>query len=128
MYYQAYLQFLSKLKREIKISFYVGQTELYIDCGFEKEAWQISTKIFDGHGSIPIGIKECLSSLNHFRWQTESPALKANLDTGIVMLSQKIHPITDYKAFEALIKTFLEFETLWKEFLCEFGKKEPLSV
>ena len=116
---------LSQLKHQIHIKVVCEDVEIFIDTFADGGSWQMQARLFTGHGALPKHVKEILTSMHLFRWQSNGPYLKANREMGTVDLITTITPITSFIEFKKTVKSFLEVYSLWDDFLSE---KKSLSL
>ncbi|MDN3508348.1 MAG: hypothetical protein P0S94_05455, partial [Simkaniaceae bacterium] len=84
--YPAYLMLLSQLKQQIHIKVVCKDVEIFIDTFADGGMWRLSARVFNGGGILPYHVKEVLSSMHLFRWQSNGPYLSADPKKGTVDL------------------------------------------
>lgn len=113
--YQDYLFVLSQLSRHAVAHLKIGLREIVIEKSGTK--WKLSTQIFDGEGSIPPHIEECVSGVSFLKWK-EKIFLALDSLTATVHLIQEIDPLRD---FQLNIAQFLSLANEWQEIVVGFA-------
>ena len=119
--YAAYLMLLSQVKQQIHIKVVCEDVEIFIDTFADGGCWQMSARVFNGYGVLPAHVREVLSSMHLFRWQTNGPHLKADPSCGTVDLVGPCMPIKTFADFQ---KNCWKFSRILHTLGRVFGRKK----
>jgi hypothetical protein len=112
--YHAYLKLMAQLSEHNHAVIVIEDREIHI----EKDSWRLTTKIFNGDGSLPVSVKECVSAARLLRWPER---IELKIEEGSVYLIQQVLPLTHFQTFKSYILPFLDLAQEWQEIIEEFS-------
>jgi hypothetical protein len=128
MTYDAYLMAITQLSTRRKARVVVQGSVIFIETNPPRKKWHLSTKVFDGDGHLPKGIKECLSSSGILKWQAGGAYLHLDSNDNTVHLINEVDSSSKYIPFKHHIGDFVEIAKEWKEILDDFAQRDLLPI
>ncbi len=118
MSYKSYLLVMSQLSSSKKACITIQDRTIHIDASSKKNCWRLCTKIFDGEGNTPHGVRACLSSTGLLRWEQGKSHLKYDSLNHVIYLIEDIaHQERSYIPFKYHIEDFIKVSQEWQEIL-----------
>ena len=119
MYYNSFLVFLSQLSYQKEARVIINGIEIFIRAKPETNSWVMSTKIFNGCGTLPNEIKENLTSIRQLKLQSHEVYLKADEKAGSVHLNQEVKNLTSYISYKRVLEAYIDLLAIWRSVLVE---------
>jgi hypothetical protein len=124
MSYDTFLVVLSQLAGKKQARVVVQGSVIFVETDDKKAKWNLKTKVFDGDGFLPHGVRDCVSSTGMLRWQERGAYLKLDNETQNVYLIHEIESSKKYVPFKYQVNDFVEVANEWKEILDDFSTRD----
>jgi hypothetical protein len=124
MTYDAFLAILTQLAGKKQARVVIQGSVIFIETQNKREQWTLKTKVFDGEGFVPKGVRDFVTSSGVLRWQERGAYLQLDSEASNVYLVHDVESSKKYVPFRYHVNDFVQVANEWKDILDDFSERD----